>query len=105
MLMADNPARPEVLSPKSLQEQANTYFAMFESFKEWLFNDPLHAISINYSVISDCFILDLQKAGHIVVNKVISQATILFSINHWFDYDFNLRYKKHIILEHRLFNV
>lgn len=94
-------------NPDYLDKQAQDYIAIFESFKEWLFTDPIHAIStLTIFFLVAIFYSIRKRLGNSVVDlvdKAIGLLT-LFAVNYFSGISFSLRYKQHLTFDHRFFN-
>ncbi len=80
----------------------------FNKLLQALIDDPVSAISKIALLLLVAVIYSIRKRlGDnllTIVDKAISQLTLI-GIKWFSNYSFNLRYKKHIIFEHRVFNV
>lgn len=92
----------------NLEEKVQTAVAFFNSSLDWFSQDPLFALGTLAIVLIVVILTTVRKRlGDNLIDatdKAISQLTLL-AIKLFSDYSYNLRYKKHIIFEHRVFNV
>ena len=96
------------MNPDELEKQAYSYIEIFERFATWFLQDIPHAIGIIAILLLIAIFLSIRKrlGGNLadITDKTISQLTLL-GIKWFSNISFSLRYKKHIIYEHRVFNV
>ncbi len=100
--MADTPI------PEQWEDKAQQLVNAFNDFLHWFSNDPVHAAGTLAILLLGSVLYSVRKRlGNNLVDfadKLVSQCT-LFAIKGFSAYDFGLRYRKHVIFEHRVFNV
>ena len=98
----------DTLNPEQLENKAQQLIDTLKAFWHWFSNDPVHAIGTLAILLLVAVIYSVRKRlGNNLVDfadKLVSLCT-LFAISGFSAYDFGLRYRKHVIFEHRVFNV
>jgi hypothetical protein len=96
------------MNPEEIEKKVKGYIEMVEQFKLWFLQDIPHAIGTLAILLLVAAIFSIRKrlGDNLadITDNIISQLTLV-GTNHFSNYSFNLRYKKHIAFEHRVFNV